>query len=105
MALEDLGFDRVRSYNYHAAALSAGKTAYTFGLKTVLDEAGSLVHLAAVIIRGTGSYTEWAGNLNVGEGRDQAQVLQGLPDAGGIALPLVGGGAQGHGRPGEAGIV
>ena len=69
-ALEDLGFDRVRSYNYHAAALSAGKTAYTFGLKTVLDEAGSLVHLAAVIIRGTGSYTEWAGNLNVGEGRD-----------------------------------
>lgn len=69
-ALKDLGFERVRSYNYQAAALSAGKTAYTFGLKAVPDEKGNLVHLAAVVVRGTGSYMEWAGNLNVGEGRD-----------------------------------
>lgn len=67
-ALEALGFARVRSYHYRLTAASGGQTAYTFGVKTLRDPAGKIFRLAAVVVRGTGEYTEWAGNLNVGTG-------------------------------------
>lgn len=69
-ALEAFGFSRVKAYNYHLSLESAGQTAYVFGVKTVKDRRGGTARLVAVIIRGTGEYTEWAGNLNIGSGDD-----------------------------------
>lgn len=69
-ALKSLGFDRIRSYNYPLSAQSGGQTAYTFAVKTVKDSEGKSAKLAAIVIRGTGVYTEWAGNLNVGTGTE-----------------------------------
>lgn len=71
-ALEALGFDRVKAYNYHLSPESAGQTAYVFGSKTVKEKTGGNAHLVAIVIRGTGEYTEWAGNLNIGSGDDHA---------------------------------
>ena len=69
-ALEDFGFEKVKSCNYEFSAESGGQTAYTFAVKNVKDRSRKTVKLVAVIIRGTGVYTEWAGNLNVGSGSE-----------------------------------
>ena len=75
-ALEDLGFDQIQSYNYQFTEDSASRTAYTFAVRTVKDKDGAPVPLAAVVIRGTGVYTEWAGNLNVGTGSEHQGFAQ-----------------------------
>ena len=69
--LKELGFGSVKTYNYQfSLEKSGGRTAYAFGVKKVKDRAGKSVKLVAVVIRGTGEYTEWSGNLNVGSGSD-----------------------------------
>ncbi|MDE7260514.1 MAG: lipase family protein [Oscillospiraceae bacterium] len=75
-ALQAFGFDKIKSYNYQLSADSSGQTAYTFAVKTVKDGDGRAVPLVAVIIRGTGEYTEWAGNLNVGTGSEHVGFAQ-----------------------------
>jgi len=110
-ALEALGFSHVKSYNYQFSAQSSDRTAYTFAVKDVKDRDGGSVKLAAVVIRGTGVYTEWAGNLNVGAGSEHKGFAQArdelmknlekyLPEAGvtGRAKFLV----TGHSRGGAA---
>ena len=67
-ALEDLGFGHLKSYHYQLTLESGGQTAYTFGVKTLRDGKGKSFRLIAVVVRGTGEYMEWAGNLNVGTG-------------------------------------
>ncbi|MBD5154296.1 MAG: lipase family protein [Oscillibacter sp.] len=69
-ALKALGFEKIESYNYQIFNETGDQVAYTFGLKTVKDRAGKSVRLAAVIVRGTGDYTEWASNLDVGTQAD-----------------------------------
>lgn len=76
-ALEALGFDHIKSYNYPFSARSGRQTAYTFAVKSIKDGDGKDVQLTAVVIRGTGEYTEWAGNLNVGAGKEH----EGFADA------------------------
>lgn len=71
-ALKALGFDNIQSYNYAPAlAEVAAVTAYTFAVKEI-PASGGTVHLTAVVVRGTGEYMEWAGNLNMGSGADHA---------------------------------
>lgn len=69
-ALNAFGFGHITSYNYQFSSRSGGQTAYTFAVKTVRDQDGEAVRLVAAVIRGTGEYTEWAGNLNVGTGSE-----------------------------------
>lgn len=70
-ALEKLGFDNIKSYNYQSAADSGSDTAaYTFAAKTVADKKGNPAQLAAIIVRGTNGAAEWTSNLNMGTGRD-----------------------------------
>lgn len=76
-ALKALGFDHIKSYNYPFAAQSGKQTAYTFAVKSVKDGKGKAVQLVAIVVRGTGEYTEWAGNLNVGSGKEH----EGFADA------------------------
>ena len=72
-ALTDLGFTGVQAYNYHLSAEKAGRAAaYVFARKKVPAADGGSVWLTAVVIRGTGDYMEWAGNLNMGSGADHA---------------------------------
>ena len=75
-ALEAFGFDHVKSYNYQFSAQSSSRTAYTFAAKSVKDKDGGTVKLVAIVIRGTGVYTEWAGNLNVGSGSEHEGFAQ-----------------------------
>lgn len=75
-ALEAFGFEKIGSHNYRSSAESSGQTAYTFAVKSVKDQNGKSVKLVAVIIRGTGVYTEWAGNLNVGSGSEHEGFAQ-----------------------------
>ena len=75
-ALEAFGFEEIKPYNYQLSAQSAGRTAYTFAVKTVQDQNGKSVRLAAIVVRGTGEYTEWAGNLNVGTGSEHEGFAQ-----------------------------
>ena len=75
-ALKAFGFEHIKSYNYHLSAQSDGQTAYTFAVKTVKDPEGKDVKLVAAVIRGTGEYTEWAGNLNVGTGSEHEGFAQ-----------------------------
>lgn len=67
-ALEDLGFEHLKSYHYQLTLESGEQTAYTFGVKTLRDGEGKTFRLVAAVVRGTGEYMEWAGNLNVGTG-------------------------------------
>ena len=67
-ALEAFGFTRVQSYNAHIPIIASDKVAYTFAEQTLRSREGKPLRLAAVVIRGTGEYTEWASNLNVGTG-------------------------------------
>lgn len=66
-ALTELGFKNLKSYHYQLALEPGDQVAYTFGMKKVKNQDGKTVDLVAVVIRGTGEYTEWASNLNVGE--------------------------------------
>lgn len=75
-AMEAFGFQQVRSYNYQFSAQSSEQTAYTLAVKTVKDRNNKAVRLVAAVIRGTGVYTEWAGNLNVGAGNEHAGFAQ-----------------------------
>jgi len=110
-ALEAFGFGHVKSCNYQFSAQSSERTAYTFAVKDVKNQDGKAVKLVAVVIRGTGVYTEWAGNLNVGTGSEHKGFAQArdelmgnlekyLPEAGvtGKAKFLV----TGHSRGGAA---
>ncbi len=63
-ALEQLGFEEVRSFHRH----SADAAAYTFGVKRLALPEGGTALLTAIVIRGTGETVEWAGNLNLGPG-------------------------------------
>lgn len=69
-ALKALGFERIESCNYQLFNEAGDQAAYTFGLKSIKDRAGKTVRLAAVVVRGTGDYTEWASNLDVGTRAD-----------------------------------
>ena len=70
--LEALGFHTVRSHHYQLAAQpDSSRAAYTFAVKD-LPEA----QLVAVVVRGTGGLTEWAGNLNLGAESDHAGFSQ-----------------------------
>lgn len=69
-ALGALGFENIQSYHYQFTLEPGDQVAYTFALKKVDDSAGTPVWLAAVVVRGTGEYTEWASNLNVGKEAD-----------------------------------
>jgi len=75
-ALEEFGFGHVKSYNYQFSAQSSERTAYTFAVKDVKGQDGETGKLVAVVIRGTGVYTEWAGNLNVGTGSEHEGFAQ-----------------------------
>lgn len=71
-ALKALGFENIQSYNYHPQLSEASSvTAYTFAVKEIRTPEGP-AYLTAVVIRGTGEYMEWAGNLNMGSGDDHA---------------------------------
>lgn len=70
--LKQLGFRAIRSYNYQICDQpDSSRAAYTFARR---DLPGAC--LVAVVVRGTGEVTEWAGNLNVGAGRDHAGFSQ-----------------------------
>lgn len=69
-ALKALGFENIRSYNYAPVLKTAASvTAYTFAVKEI-PVSGGTAYLTAIVIRGTGEYMEWAGNLNMGSGVD-----------------------------------
>ncbi len=70
--LRRLGFRAVQSFNYQICDQpDGGRAAYTFARRDLPDAC-----LVAVVVRGTGEVTEWAGNLNVGTGRDHAGFAQ-----------------------------
>lgn len=70
--LKRLGFHSLLSCNYHLCdEPDSNRAAYTFARKDLPN-----ARLVAVIVRGTGEATEWAGNLNVGAGRDHAGFSQ-----------------------------
>lgn len=75
-ALKALGFGTVQSYHYEAAKDIGDRTAYTFGLQKLESRKGKAQYLAAVVVRGTGEYMEWASNLNVGTGSDHTGFLR-----------------------------
>lgn len=69
-ALKALGFGNIRSYNYTPILSTVTSvTAYTFAVKEI-PVSGETAYLTAIVIRGTGEYMEWAGNLNMGSGAD-----------------------------------
>lgn len=68
-ALEKLGFSHVKAYNYCPPIdAAADLTAYAFAVKSLPGRGGKPVKLVSIIVRGTGDYTEWASNLNMGSG-------------------------------------
>ena len=69
-ALAALGFEKIESYHYQFTLEPGDQVAYTFGMKKVKNQNGKTVRLVAVVVRGTGEYTEWASNLNVGDWSD-----------------------------------
>lgn len=96
--LKDLGFGSVKTYNYQfSPEKSGGRTAYAFGVKKVKDQDGRSVKLVSIVIRGTGEYTEWAGNLNVGSG----SVHEGFAAARDELLDNLGSYLSRHGISGE----
>ena len=71
-ALKALRFGNIRSYNYTPVLSTVTSvTAYTFAVKEI-PASGGTAYLTAIVIRGTGEYMEWAGNLNMGGGTDHA---------------------------------
>ncbi len=69
-ALEALGFEEIASCHYRLLYDTGGRAAYTFGRKAVKNAEGKTAQLIAVVVRGTGDYTEWASNLDVGAQAD-----------------------------------
>ena len=67
-ALRAFGFQKTQSHHYWISTEAGSRAAYTFGMKKVKDQQSKPAWLVAVVVRGTGEYTEWASNLNVGTG-------------------------------------
>ena len=84
-ALTGLGFTGVQAYNYHPSAEKAGRAAaYVFARKKLPDS----TWLTAVVIRGTGEYMEWAGNLNMGSGPDHSGFARAGRSSASLPRPL-----------------